>query len=58
MGGAIILSAILKKQLSKGVVEIESTLAILRIPNPFVRKCYNLLVQSRVISIILNMSVL
>jgi len=34
MGGAIILSAILKKQLSKGVVEIESTLAILRIPNP------------------------
>ena len=34
MGGTIILSAILKKRLSKVVVEIESTLAILRIPNP------------------------
>ena len=34
MGGAIMLSAILKKRLSKVVVEIESTLAILRIPNP------------------------
>lgn len=34
MGGAVILSAILKKRLSKVVVDIESTLAILRIPTP------------------------
>ena len=34
MGGVGILSAIFKKRLSKVVVETESTLAILRIPNP------------------------